>query len=448
MRILNQLPVLDLKADNIKHDARNILLISRWFPESTLTQNLKLNQVIEWLARCYGYKSYAALQADISDTKPSIVIDDLSSFLDFETIDDVLFLQAAESYLVTPKDTYKDKLPVYIEPSCLLRYAIKNYQHFCSEFELFYKTDMFYNLAVINAIGSLMLRDHVTMDKLGGFEKQIYDDCRNNSFVKKMIRYHDKTEPMGKEDYEWQVFLADKGKWDVLCTQTLDTPLSSSKLELDKAAIAKILKAKSIVSLDVSSLLIGDEGRFTSDRPIYEIHQYGFGNHADAKGFITLYEPDADTNKAKDSLGYGKATVNDTLYLEVEYVDQNNEVQTAKVDWIDTTYSFYVTKKGFNSPLGIEDQCFEEWKNIKKGSVEYELFHFLRRSVIKHYLNHPFILANIYASCGGCFDDEDLKNYKAYKKLENEYGGHQTMRDLLPVMNNAKPFPFPFDSSK
>lgn len=433
MRILNQLPIFDLKADTIKNDARNILLISRWFPESKLTQNLKFNQVVEWLARCYGYKSYAALQADIADTKPSIVTDDLSSFLEFETVDDVLFLRAAESYLITPKDSYKDKFPVYIEPSCLLRYAIKNYEKLCSELELFYHIDMFYSLAVINAIGSLTLRDHVTMNKLGDFKKQIYDTCSNNSFVKKMIRYHDKTKLMGEDDYEWEIFLVDQGKWDVLCTQSIDTPVSSSKLQLDKAAIVKILKAKSIVSLDVSSLLIGDEKRFTSDRPIYEIHQYGFGNHADAKGFITVYEPDAETNKAKDSLGYGKATVNDTLYLEVEYIDQNDEVQTAKVDWINTTYSFYVTKKGFNSPLSIEDQCFEEWRNIKKGSVEYELFYSLRCSMIKHYLNHPFILANIYASCGGCFDDEDVKNYQAYKKIEREYGSHQTMKDLLPI---------------
>lgn len=408
MRISNYFSTLILSKQDIKQDARNLVLIGGWFTDSPLAKELKLTQALEWIAKTHGFKSYAAWQASEAPISEKYQAKcKLHEVIEHAHPADDLFLKVADSYLNTPIELYQNRIPVYVEPTPLLVFAIKLYAKR-------YPSDLFRSLATMNAIGTRLLRNHVG---LGEAEATLVDNSSAKSLVKAVLRYTEITNAQGETyEYDWEVKIIDK--WTDLTIENINMHVEIGEPQLNKGVLAKLLNAKSILEIDLISYTLDNSWRFTSKHPTFRETGGSYYDEPEREGLFIAYDPDTKSNQLKDSLELGDITISETIYLEIKYLDQDGQEQRIELDWIETDYTIYMSKNGFAFNDDYSEHKFSPSDKMEVGSVRHELFKIVREQIMKQMLKHQYILANMWTSKGGLLDEED--KHKMIKDMMQE----------------------------
>lgn len=394
MSILHYFPTLNPSTQDIKQHARNLLLISAWFQQSPVAQNLKLSHALEWVAKAYGFNSYAAYTANPNPLNNTPVVKaKLHEIIKHDHPADTLFLKTAHSYLVTPVGCL-NKFPIYIEPTALLLAVIE-------KFVSNYESDLFFNLAAMNALGMGIYRNRVELTQA---DAAIVDACPVGGLVKKLIRYSEiinyNDEVVGMDwGLKFEHLPKSVDPWVDLNLFFINRPISIELPIPNNAELAKLLNAKTILSAEFESRLMDDLYRFTQEKDeVFKEHRGGYDNQPDSEGIYIEYDFDSACNyHREDSIQNGCVRIQDFISLEIKYLDQSGQEKECVLRDELINYSFCMTKNGFR---------FTTITNTDTPFEEYNVMHLLVAKLIQTLEKHQYILANIWASSGAEFEVE------------------------------------------
>lgn len=446
MSILHYFPTLNPSAQDIKQLARNLLLISNWFQQSPIAQQLKLSHAQEWIAKAYGFNSYAAYKAGTSSlTNPPPIKVKLKDVIKCDHPADTLFLGTVDSYLSAPKESLS-KFPIYIEPTPLLLAVIE-------KLRLEPNSHTFINLAAINAIGIKVYRHKHHLSKTEVAMLLLHPEL---GLANRLIQYLDFTINKGEIDYAWG-FESEHGQTS-LSLKSIDRPIHIDPPSINLKKLAEILDVPEILSLSYQSRLMNEITTLTSDEdPVIEddwledevqdfdedldalhesYHQRDFDIdwmiQLERKGLKIEYANLKDEYLQKDDLGKGSLAIKDFISFELVYIDAQGMKQHCTANEVEQYLDLYQAKNSFRfiPPLCMDDE------GVTRTGMAYEAVNFIASEITKTLEKHQYVLASVWINSDADFEHEmyqanDLKNSVIDIEVEIENQRDAIYEDIM-----------------
>jgi hypothetical protein len=402
MPISQAIPTFNFSQKNIHVDSGNILNIAKWFSCSPLAQSLTLSKAKEIVAKSCGFKSYAAWQAQNSTYNTASHTDKIKA----KKKADQLFIDTINDYLFNAFNMEFD-YPVYLPPSPLLLYVIKNHHSEISGYA-------FNILTAINLLGVQTLRNRYLPYKVNEFNA-IHKLSLVSPFLNKFLKIKDVScfsAYISNKEY-MELYLSEnefkkttptwfflKGDDYVeLTTVNIDTELLINPLQINKRHIVELLGAKEIINLDFSCSIFDEANRFTLNTNIFtETH----ATHYDQGYCDGIYiEYFCGIEKQQDCLGV--VCAQNLFDLDMKYLDQNNQEQELSIDLIEHSINI-----SFNGDRFEIESEFEYSNSSQKVN---DLKKYLNDAIKNHLYKYPLLLANIYTAAYGSFTHEERTSY-------------------------------------
>lgn len=444
MSILHYFPTFQPNTTDLKQHARNIQLIATWFKQSPLAQNLKLSHAQEWVAKAYGYNSYAGFKAQPIELNSEAVVCDLIKLMPQSNPADQLFLNTAQSYLKTDRDQL-DSLPCFIEPTPLLLAMIERIA--------LARDNLFLSFAVVNYLGMQITRNGNQLT----YRDTLY--LNHAPHLKEVLKFLVPDEMFLLPDDETPNttfgLFKENNEWNILDLLHIDRPIKIDAPEISLSDLAKTLGVKQVLSFSYQSLLMDNIDVFTRHQNYFEsliddgIDNNDIGMDLDESWGLQLEETGLriefherlDEGKAKDDLDLGVVAIVDQCSFKLEYLDQSGQRQQCCVTNAETYLDLYRGKNSFR----FYPAEYEEDALVVHGLIADTLNH-IGNAIIHSLEKYQYVLSCVWLNSDADFEHEmrikqKLKNQLILIEAEVEKQGEAIQHDVM--MNLHKYFDKP-----